>query len=319
MDKNSLFEQIKEQCRVRHYSIRTEQAYLQWIKQFILYHGKQHPVNMNEQHIQNFLNYLAIERHVAASTQNQALNAIIFCYKHVLNIQLNTMDGLIRAKKPKKLPVVFTSEEAKKVLAYLSGTHWLIANLLYGSGLRLMECMRLRVKDIDFSYKQIIVHQSKGNKDRVTILPEKLESALQEQLQKVKILHNEDSSAGYGKVYLPFAIEKKYPNASQNLAWQYLFPAQNLSIDPRTQIRRRHHFSEQSVQRAVKIAIRAANINKVASCHTFRHSFATHLLENGYDIRTVQELLGHSNVKTTMIYTHVMNKGATAVKSPLDS
>ena len=242
----------------------------------------------------------------------------MFLYKQVLKKDLGDLGDLIWAKKPKKLPVVFTRKEVKAVLDQLSGVNWIMVNLLYGSGLRLLECLRLRVKDIDFDYNQIIIRDGKGQKDRVTALPEIIKKPLQEHLQKVKLLHEKDLQAGFGAVYLPNALEKKYPHANKQWAWQYVFPAPHLSIDPRTGIKRRHHLDETVLQKAVKVAIRKAGINKHAGCHTFRHSFATHLLENGYDIRTVQELLGHKDIRTTMIYLHVMNKGGLGVKSPAD-
>ena len=273
---------------------------------------------MGAAEVNQFLTHLAVQEKVSASTQNQALCAIVFLYKQVLKKDLGDLGDLIWAKKPKKLPVVFTRKEVKAVLDQLSGVNWIMVNLLYGSGLRLLECLRLRVKDIDFDYNQIIIRDGKGQKDRVTALPEIIKKPLQEHLQKVKLLHEKDLQAGFGAVYLPNALEKKYPHANKQWAWQYVFPAPHLSIDPRTGIKRRHHLDETVLQKAVKVAIRKAGINKHAGCHTFRHSFATHLLENGYDIRTVQELLGHKDIRTTMIYLHVMNKGGLGVKSPAD-
>ena len=259
-----------------------------------------------------------MDKNVAASTQNQALSAILFLYREILKQPLDWLDGVERAKKPLKLPVVFTKEEVRAVLLQLEGLKWLMASLLYGSGLRLMECVRLRVKDVDFGYNQIVVRNGKGNKDRVTVLPVSLKEPLQEHLAKVRALHNKDLREGFGRVYLPFALEKKYANANREWGWQYVFPSSKRSVDPRSGIVRRHHIAETVLQRAVKAAIRAAGITKPGSCHTFRHSFATHLLEAGYDIRTVQELLGHKDVSTTMIYTHVMNKGGQGVRSPID-
>jgi integron integrase len=273
---------------------------------------------MGEPEVSKFLSNLAVEGKVSASTQNQALSAILFLYQAVLKQELGWINNVKRAKKPSHLPVVFTKEEAKAVLLRLEGTKWLMASLLYGAGLRLMECLGLRVKDIDFSYSQITVRDGKGGKDRLTMLPESLKDPLKKHLEKVSILHEQELKEGFGKVYLPFALAKKYPNAEREFAWQYVFPASNRSIDPRSGIERRHHIYETVLQKAVKAAVRAAGINKPASCHTFRHSFATHLLEDGYDIRTVQELLGHKDVSTTMIYTHVLNKGGKGVRSPLD-
>lgn len=275
-------------------------------------------MEMGEREINQFLNYLAIKAKVASSTQNQALCAILFLYNEVLKKQIGRFDDVIWAKKPKRLPVVFTRDEVKAVMRHLSGTQWLMAMLLYGAGLRLMECLRLRVQDIDFGYKQITVRDAKGHKDRVTMLPEMVIEPLKKHLKKVKALHEKDLREGFGTVYLPYALERKYPNACREWGWQYMFPATQISIDPRSGIKQRHHLSEKVLQRAVKEAVRKAGITKNASCHTFRHSFATHLLEAGYDIRTVQELLGHKDVSTTMIYTHVLNKGGKGVLSPAD-
>ncbi len=318
MPKPKLLDQVRDTIRVKHYSMRTEEAYVHWIKRFILFHEKRHPLQMGEPEVSKFLSHLAVEGKVSASTQNQALSAILFLYQEVLKQELGWINNVKRAKKPSHLPVVFTKEEARAVLLRLEGTKWLMASLLYGAGLRLMECLGIRVKDIDFSYNQIVVRDGKGGKDRLTMLPESLKESLKKHLEKVRILHEQELKEGFGKVYLPFALEKKYPNAEREFAWQYLFPASNRSIDPRSGIERRHHIYETVLQKAVKAAVRAARINKPASCHTFRHSFATHLLEDGYDIRTVQELLGHKDVSTTMIYTHVLNKGGKGVRSPLD-
>lgn len=313
-----LLDQVREAIRVRHYSIRTEQAYVGWIKRFIFFHGKRHPGDMGKAEISAFLSHLAVKGKVAASTQNQALNAILFLYREVLKRDVGWLDEVERAKKPSRLPVVFTPSEARKILALLPKDKWVMASLLYGSGLRLMECVRLRVKDVDFHYRQITVRDDKGRKDRVTVLPKKLVEPLQVQLETVKTLHQQDLKEGYGAVYLPYALEKKYPNANREFGWQYVFPASKRAIDPRSGVERRHHLSETALQQAVKNAIRKAEINKPGSCHTFRHSFATHLLENGYDIRTIQELLGHKDVNTTMIYTHVLERGGRGVRSPLD-
>ena len=273
---------------------------------------------MGKSEVSQFLTHLAVNRKVAASTQNQALSALLFLYSHVLDQPFDWLEDVERAKKPSRLPVVFTKEEARALLRQLDGSKWLMASLLYGSGLRLMECLRLRVKDIDFGYDQIVVRDGKGQKDRVTVLPQALKAPLERHLSKVKALHEKDLKEGFGEVYLPFALEKKYSRASREWGWQYVFPAARRSKDPRSEVIRRHHLDETVLQSAVKEAIRAAGITKPGSPHSFRHSFATHLLEAGYDIRTVQELLGHKDVTTTMIYTHVMNKGGKGVKSPLD-
>lgn len=316
--KPRLLDQVRDAIRVRHYSRRTEESYINWIRKFILFHKKRHPLEMGGREINEFLTYLAVEQRVAASTQNQALCALVFLYKHVLNIELGNFGDFQWAKRPKRLPVVFSKEEAIAVLNRLSGVHWLMGMLLYGSGLRLSECLQLRILDLDFEYKQILVRNAKGEKDRVTMLPEKIIEPLKKHLEKVKRLHEKDLKEGFGTVFLPYALERKYKNANKELKWQYVFPARQISTDPVTGIRRRHHLYETVLQKAVKEAIRKAEINKHASCHTFRHSFATHLLIAGYDIRTVQELLGHKNVETTQIYTHVLNKGGLGVKSPVD-
>ena len=313
-----LLDQVRELIRIRHYSIRTEQAYLQWIRRYILFHGKRHPRDMGADELTMFLSDLALKRNVSASTQNQALNAILFLYRDVLKISLPWLNDVQRAKKPQRLPVVLTRREVASLLARLEGTSWLMAALTYGSGLRLLECLRLRVKDVDFHYKQILVRDAKGQKDRVTVLPHNLIDPLRDHLAKVRELHERDTREGFGEVYLPFALAEKYPSAPREWGWQYIFPSKRRSLDPRTGIARRHHVPEDALQRAVKIAVRSAGISKPASVHTLRHSFATHLLEAGYDIRTVQELLGHSDVKTTMIYTHVLNRGGRGVVSPID-
>jgi integron integrase len=313
-----LLDQVRDTIRLKHYSIRTEEAYVRWIKRYILYHGKRHPRDMGTPEIEAFLTHLAVDQKVAASTQNQALNAILFLYREVLKQDLEGRINATRAKRPKRLPTVLTQEEVSQVLNGMSGTPQLISKLLYGSGLRLMEAIRLRVKDLDFAQHQVVVRDGKGMKDRVTVLPDSLIVPLQEHLQRAKLIHERDLAQGYGSVYLPYALGRKYPNADREWIWQYVFPATALSKDPRTGVVRRHHVSESSVQKAVKKASRLAGINKRVTCHTFRHSFATHLLEDGYDIRTVQELLGHKDIRTTMIYTHVLNRGAMAVRSPLD-
>jgi integron integrase len=309
---------MREVIRLRHYSIRTEQAYLQWTSRFILFHHKRHPRELGATEVTAFLSDLATRRNVAASTQNQALHAILFLYRNVLQIKLPWLDELQRAKKPQHLPVVFTREEARALLAQLQGTLWLMAMLTYGCGFRLLECLRLRVKDLDFQYRQIVVRDAKGQKDRVTMLPATLMEPLRSHLIRVRRLHEVDLRDGFGRVYLPHALASKYPNADREWGWQYVFPSSRRSIDPRSGIERRHHAREDALQRAVKQAVRKAGIAKPGSVHTLRHSFATHLLESGYDIRTVQELLGHADVKTTMIYTHVLNRGGRAVVSPAD-
>jgi len=316
--KPRLFDDVRAVARMRHLSLRTEHAYLAWIKRFIFFHEKRHPRDMGEAEIRAFISHLAVEGRVTASTQTVALSALLFLYRDVLKHDLPYVSQIERARKSRRVPVVFTRDETKRILANLEGTHWLIASLLYGSGLRVMECLRVRVKDIDFSLSQIIVRDGKGEKDRITMLPARVRGALIRHLRKVKIVHEEDLAAGFGEVYLPYALARKYPNAAKQLGWQYVFPAPARSIDPRAQVERRHHLSDKAVQKAVKNAIRLARITKNGSCHTLRHSFATHLLENGYDIRTVQELLGHKDVRTTMIYTHVLNRGGRGVLSPMD-
>ena len=314
-----LLDQVRGKIRVKHYSIRTEQAYLDWIKRFILHFNKQHPKDLGAEEVEQFLTYLAVEGKVAASTQNQAKSALLFLYREILEIELPWLDNVTQAKVPKRLPVVLTRHEVQAVLSRLQGTHWLIANMLYGTGMRIMECLRLRVKDVDFSRREILIRDGKGFKDRVTMLPETLLIPFRDHLKSVKIIHEQDLAAGYGSVYMPNALEKKYPSASRDWSWQYTFPTVGLSIDPHSGVMRRHHIQDQAFQRAMKQAVRDADLVKPATPHTLRHSFATHLLEGGYDIRTVQELLGHSDVSTTMIYTHVLNKGGKGVKSPLDN
>lgn len=313
-----LLEQVVDRLRVKHYSLRTEKTYVDWIKRFIWFHGKRHPKEMSAPEVEAFLSHLAVERSVSASTQNQAKSALLFLYKEVLGIQLPWLDNVTQAKVPKRLPTVLTREEVQSVLARLDGTVWLIASLLYGSGMRIMECLRLRVKDVDFARHEILVREGKGFKDRVTMLPVSLVPPLKEHLVRVKVLHDEDLALGYGEVFMPMALDKKYPAAGKSWGWQYVFPSRNLSIDPYSGKTRRHHADEKVIQRAMKKAVLAAGIVKLATPHSLRHSFATHLLESGYDIRTVQELLGHSDVSTTMIYTHVLNKGGRGVVSPLD-
>lgn len=313
-----LLDQVRGKIRLKHYSIRTEQAYTDWIKRFILHFGNRNPKEMGAAEVEQFLTYLAVEGKVSASTQNQAKAALLFLYKEVLTMELPWLENVEHAKTPRRLPVVLNKDEVQAILSRLEGTYWLIASLLYGTGMRIMECLRLRVQDIDFKRHEILIRDGKGFKDRVTMLPVTLGPTLQAQLVKVRTLHDADLLEGFGEVYLPYALERKYPNAAKEWCWQYVFPAPNRSIDPRTNKVKRHHVLEQSVQRAVKQAVRDATISKAATPHTFRHSFATHLLEGGYDIRTVQELLGHADVSTTMIYTHVLNKGGQGVRSPLD-
>ena len=309
---------VSEEMRVLHYSKRTEEAYIHWIKRFILFNNKRHPAEMGADEIRKFLSFLAVKKNVSSSTQNQALCAIVFLYKRILKKEPGDFNGIVFAKRTQRLPIVLTRKEVKLVLDQLSGIYRLMARLLYGGGLRLMECLRLRIKDIDFEYEQITIRDSKGQKDRVTVLPKVIKEELLKHLEKVKKLHEKDLKEGYGSVYLPYALERKYPNAGKELYWQYVFPAPGISIDGRTGIKRRHHLDESLMQKAVKQAVQKAGIKKPASCHTFRHSFATHLLEDGYDIRTLQELLGHESLNTTMIYTHVMKKGGLGVISPAD-
>jgi len=304
--------------RLRHYSLRTETAYLNWIARFLAFHEGRHPGDMGEPEVSAFLTDLAIRHKVAASTQTQALSALLFLYSEVLGRPLESAIDSIRARRPKRLPTVLTVAEVSAVIGRLDGVHRLMAKLLYGSGLRLLECVRLRVKDIDFAQRQIRVRDGKGAKDRITVLPDSLVVPLQEHLQVVRRLHRDDLAEGHGDVYLPYALRRKIPGAARDWLWQYVFPSDRLSVDPRSGCTRRHHVSESSLQKAVTRAGRRAGLQKRISCHTFRHSFATHLLEAGYDIRTVQELLGHADVKTTMIYTHVLNRGGLAVRSPLD-
>ena len=306
------------EIRKRHYSIRTEQTYEHWICRFILFSGNQSPRDLGSSEVVSFLEHLAVEGNVAASTQNVALNALVFLYGQVLNCPLKSLGNFSRAKRPQKLPVVLTRAEVGRLLDQMEGTFKLMAGLLYGAGMRLMDCMRLRVQDVDFEYRQILIRNGKGMKDRVVPLPQRLAVALQEHMQTVCELHKEDLARGFGEVFLPDALARKYPNAPKEWRWQYVFPSGRLSVDPRSGVIRRHHIHENSLQKAIKPAAEAAGIQKKVNCHSLRHSFATHLLESGYDIRTVQELLGHSDVSTTMIYTHVLNRGGRGVMSPLD-
>ena len=312
-----LLDQLREVLRLKHYSYRTEEAYVAWVRRFILFHNKRHPAEMGAPEIQAFLAHLAQEKNVSASTQNQALSALLFLYREILHKEMDPV-LLPSAKRPQRLPSVLTRDEALRLLNHLDGTHKLMAQLLYGSGLRLMECVRLRIKDVDFEYRTITVRDGKGEKDRIVPLPEAVIPELRRQIERVRLLHEEDLAAGDGEVYLPDALKRKYPNTARELIWQYLFPAFRRSVDPRSGKERRHHIDPSSLQRAIKQASRKAGIQKRVTCHTLRHSFATHLLQNGYDIRTVQELLGHKDVRTTMIYTHVLQRGGLAVCSPLD-
>ena len=314
-----LLDQVRDAIRRRHYSYRTEETYIHWIKRFIYFHGKRHPREMAAAEVTSFLNHLARDRNVAAATQNQALSALLFLYKEVLGQPLPWLDDLERARRPARVPAVLTRSEVQRLLSHMEGARWLMASLLYGAGLRLRECLKLRVKDVDFEYRQITVRDGKGGKDRVTMLPESVIEPLRAHLQRVKALHERDLAEGYGDVELPDALHRKYPKLGYEWAWKFVFPSRQRSVDPRTGVIRRHHVYENYLVRAVKQAVRAAGVPKHVSCHTLRHSFATHLLEGGYDIRTVQELLGHKDVSTTMIYTHVLNKGGRGVKSPLDS
>lgn len=316
--KKKLLDQVRERARLNQYALRTEEAYTGWIKRFILFHNKRHPSEMGAAEIEAFLAHLAAYQNVAPSTQNQALSALLFLYRDVLNQELDRPVNVPWTSKPKNLPTVLSQREAQQVIACLTGVHQLIGKLLYGSGLRLLECLRLRVKDVDFTQNMIIVRDGKGAKDRVTVLPQAVITPLREQLERAHVWHTRDLQEGYGTVYLPYALERKYPHAKHEWIWQYLFPADHRSTDPRSGAVRRHHLHESSVQKAVRKAAHLAGITKRVSPHVFRHSFATHLLEHGYDIRTVQELLGHSDVRTTMIYTHVLNQGGLAVRSPLD-
>ena len=313
-----LLEQVSAKMRVKHYSLRTEKSYIDWIKRYIWHHGKRHPKDMGVVEVEAFLTHLAVDRNVSASTQNQAKSALLYLYKEVLGVELPWLDNVTQAKVPQRLPVVLTQAEVQAVLSRMDGTMWLIASLLYGSGLRIMEALRLRVKDVDFARREILVREGKGFKDRVTMLPMSLVEPLKVHLLKVQALHQDDLNARHGEVFMPMALDRKYPSAGRDWNWQYCFPSVKLSVDPLSKLIRRHHADEKTVQRAVKKAVKLAGIVKLATPHTLRHSFATHLLAGGYDIRTVQELLGHSDVATTMIYTHVLNKGGKGVSSPLD-
>lgn len=313
-----LLDQVRNALRVQHYAYRTEQTYLYWIKRFILFHKKQHPKDLNVTEIEEFLTFLAVDLHVAPSTQNQALAALLFLYNQVLEIPLEHRVDAVRARTPSRLPMVLSQDEVRRLFEQLKLPYRLMAGLLYGSGLRLIECLRLRVKDLDFDQNQLLVRHGKGHKDRVTMLPDNLQPALRRQLRLAKTLHQNDLEEGYGHVSLPYALARKYPNADREWAWQYVFPAGQRTVHPREGHICRHHIDPSTLQKAVKQAVRRAGLTKPATCHTLRHSFATHLLENGYDLRTIQELMGHKSVETTMIYTHVLNRGGRGVQSPID-
>ena len=310
--------QVRDRIRARHLSFRTEKTYLYWIRRFIRFHKMQHPRELGGPEVEEFLTSLAVDNKVSASTQNQALAAVLFLYRGVLELDLPWLTGVVRAKRPQHLPVVLTRAEVQLVLANLQGTEWLIASMLYGAGMRVVECLQLRVKDLELTRREIVLRDGKGQKDRVTILPDLLIPHLRDHLERVRVLHEADRRGKRPGVSLPYALRRKYPYAATAWMWQWVFPAQNFCRDPYSGDWLRFHLHPQNIQRSVKHAIRAAGIDKPASCHTFRHCFATHLLEDGYDIRTVQELLGHADVRTTMIYTHVLNRGGRGVKSPLD-
>ena len=316
--KKKLLDQLREAMRSRHYSRRTEQTYCHWVKRYIFFHNVRHPAEMAEPEMNQFLTHLAVKEHVSASTQNQALCALLFLYRYVIGRKVGDLGEVIRARKPMRLPVVMTRDEVKAVINHLTGEKQLMISLMYGTGLRLMECLRLRIQDIDFSRNEITIRDGKGAKDRMTMLPESLKPLLKDHLQRVKSIHEKDVVEGWGKVQLPDALARKYPNAPIDWRWQWVFPQEKRWKNMKTGEEGRHHTDESLVQKAVKEAVVKAGLVKRATCHTFRHSFATHLLEGGYDIRTVQELLGHKDVKTTMIYTHVLNRGPTGVRSPID-
>lgn len=313
-----LYDHMVEVFRVRHYSRRTEEAYVHWVRRYINFHDCHHPRELAEDEVNRFLTHLAVKEHVAASTQNQALSAILFLYEHVLQQPLDRIEGVVRARRPKRLPVVLTVDEVSRVMTHLAGDKWLIAMLLYGGGLRLLEALRLRVKDLDFERGEITVREGKGDKDRVTTLPRAVVKHLQEHLQRVKTVHQQDVADSYGRVELPHALARKYPNANQEWCWQFVFPQERRWRNSKTGEQGRHHIDESLFSRSLKAAVREAGLTKRVTSHTFRHSFATHLLADGYDIRTVQELLGHKDVRTTMIYTHVLNRGGRGVRSPAD-
>jgi len=316
-----LLSEVRKVMRLKHYSIHTETSYSDWIKRFILFHKiqtREELFERAEDKIEEFITHLAIKNNVTASTQNQALNGLIFLYKQVLEFELEHRINAIRATKQSRIPTVLTQQEVKNIITLLQGNTQLAVKLLYGSGLRISEVIRLRVQDIDFDYKQIIVRNGKGNKDRITTLSNQILPELKNHLQKVKLIHQQDLKNDYGEVYLPNALAKKYPNAAKEWNWQYIFPARNTAIDPRSNITRRHHIDSSTINKAIKSAVQQLKIPKKISAHTFRHSFATHLLQRGIDIRTIQSLLGHKDLETTMIYTHVLQQGAEGVNSPLD-
>ena len=313
-----LLDQVRDAIRLKNYAYSTEKTYVDWIERFIRFHKLRHPKEMNSPEVEAFLTHLAVKQNVAPSTQNQALSALLFLYRNVLNLELTGRIDAVRANRDKRLPVVLTKAEVQTVIGQMTGLHQMMAKLLYGSGIRLMECLRLRVKDVDFDRHQLLIRDTKGNEDRVTMLPQSIAPALREHLLVMKQQHVADLAEGYGSVELPFALARKYPTADREWYWQYVFPSENISIDPRSKAVRRHHLDPSGLQKAVRRAATAAKINKHVTPHIFRHCFATHLLEAGYDIRTVQELLGHKDVKTTQIYTHVLNKGPLGVRSPLD-
>ena len=314
-----LLDQVRDIMRLKHYAYRTESTYTGWIKRFILFHDKKHPGEMGEPEVEAFLTWLAVDRKVSKSTQNQAFNALIFLYREVIKRPLEGRIDAVRSFKKQRLPIVMSKEETLRVLSAMNGTTQLMGKLLYGSGIRLMECIRLRVKDIDFEINEVRVHSGKGDKDRLVPLPESIKAALKTHLERVKLIHENDLSKGYGEVYLPNALDRKYPTAGKEWEWQYVFPSSKLSRDPRKKVIRRHHMDPSSLDRAIKRAVKLAGITKRITSHTFRHSFATHLLQTGTDIRTIQSLLGHNDVSTTMIYTHVLRQGGQGVKSPLDT
>jgi integron integrase len=317
--KPKLLHQVRRVCRTRHLSYRTEQAYVHWIRRYVHFHDLQHPATLGASHVRDFISHLAVDRDVAASTQKQALNAIVFLYRDVLETELGDLGPIERVRRPKRLPVVLTPEEVESLLSQLRGVPRLIAGLLYGSGLRLTEALRLRVQDLNFDRRTVMVREGKGDRDRITVFPQRLHEPLRDQLTHVKSLHDDDLAVGLGETALPHALARKYPAAAREWSWQFVFPSRSLSTDPRSGTLRRHHISASQVQKAVRQAVQQSGLDLHAGCHTLRHSFATHLLESGYDIRTVQELLGHQSVRTTQIYTHVLNRGGLSVRSPLDT
>ncbi|MBN2256083.1 MAG: integron integrase [Deltaproteobacteria bacterium] len=316
--KPKLLDQLREAIRSRHYSRRTETSYCNWVKRYIYFHDVRHPAEMAEPEVNAFLTHLAVKEKVSASTQNQALSALLFLYRHVIGREIGDLGEVIRARRPLRIPVVLTKDEIRKILAQIKGDKWLMACIMYGSGLRLMECLRLRIQDVDLQSSTLTVRDGKGSKDRVTMLPSSIKKPLLEHIKKIKKIHENDVENGYGEVFMPYALARKYPNASREWRWQWVFPQEKLWRNEITGERGRHHVHESIIQRTVKDAVAKVGLTKRATCHTFRHSFATHLLEDGYDIRTVQELLGHKDIKTTMIYTHVLNKGPAGVRSPAD-